>query len=95
MVDQPAVGIERLRISVDTLPTPLPAFARFLPRPLLLPMFAAKIPEMIIPYADAAMVMLNDISSGGPTSRKRIGIALPVGMRGKKSQWAAKPRNAA
>jgi len=95
MVDQPAVGIERLRISVDTLPAPLPVFARFLPRPLLLPMFAAKIPEMIIPYADAAMVMLNDISSGASTSRKRIGIALPVGMRGKKSQWAAKPRDAA
>lgn len=95
MVDQPAVGTERLRISVDTLPTPFPAFARFLPRPFLLPMFAAKIPAMIIPYADAAMVMLNDISPGAATSRKRVGIALPVGMRGKKSQWAAKPRDAA
>jgi len=94
MVDQPGLGMDRLRVSIDTLPSPLPAIARFLPSPLLLPLFAMKVPEMIIPYADAATVMLDNVTADSPMSRKRVGVALPVGMRGKKSQWAAKPRDA-
>ncbi len=95
MVDQPAIGIERLRISVDTIPSALPAFAPFLPTLMLLPLFAARVPEMIVPYADAAAMMLANATRGGPMSGKRIGIALPAGMRGEKDQWAARPRNAA
>jgi hypothetical protein len=37
--------------------------------------------------------MLSNVSVDSPMSNRRVGIALPVGMRGKKSQWAAKPRN--
>ncbi len=95
MVDQPAIGLHRLRISVDSLPTQLPAFASALPAPLLLPLFAMKIPEMIIPYADAASAILSHVSREDAMSRHRVGVALPVGMKGKKDQWAAKPRNAA
>jgi len=95
MVDQPGLGMDRLRVSINTLAAPLPAIARFLPAPLLLPLFAAKIPEMIIPYADAATVMLDNLSANSTMSRKRVGIALPVGMRGKKNEWAAKPRHEA
>lgn len=84
MVDGPAIGLQRLRLSVDTLPAPLPAIARSLPAPLVLPLFALKIPEMTIPYADAASVMLADVAPNGPTSRRRIGVALPVGMKGRK-----------
>jgi uncharacterized protein len=91
MVDQPGLGSDRLRISIDTLPAPLPAMARFLPAPLLLPLFAIRIPEMIIPYADAATVMLDNVAVGSVMSRRRVGIALPPGMRGSKSQWAARP----
>lgn len=93
MVDQPSVGVERLRITIDSLPAPLPAFARGLPGPLLLPLFAMRIPEMIIPYADAAAVILANLQRDSPTSRRRIGVALPVGMKGKKDQWAARPRD--
>ena len=95
MVDQPGLGMDRLRVSVDVLPSPLPAIARILPSPLLLPLFVRKVPEMIVPYADAATIMLNNVSADSPMSKKRVGIALPVGMRGMKSQWAAKPRNEA
>jgi len=95
MVDHPAVGLERLRISVDSLPTLLPAVARFLPSPFLLPLFAMKIPEMIIPYADAAAVILANVQAQDSTSRRRVGVALPVGMKGKKPVWAAQPRNVA
>ena len=95
MVDQPAVGLDRLRVSIDSLPAPLPAMAKALPAPLVLPLFAMKIPEMIIPYADAASVILANVAPGGAMSRHRVGVALPVGMKGKKSHWAAQPRSAA
>jgi hypothetical protein len=94
MVEQPAIGLPRLRVSVDSLPAPLPAFARFLPAPLVLPLFAMKIPEMIIPYADAASVILANVKRGDSMSRHRVGVALPVGMKGRKNVWAAQPRGA-
>lgn len=91
MVDQPALGLQRLRVSIDTLPAPMLALVRSLPAPLVLPLFAMKIPEMIIPYADAASVILANVQPGDSTSRHRIGVALPAGMKGKKDQWAATP----
>ena len=90
MVDQPSLGVDRHRISTETIPSPLPSIARFLPSALLLPFFAMKIPEMIISYADAASFILNNLASDTPMSRKRVAIALPSGMREKKSQWSAK-----
>jgi len=49
---------------------------------------------MIVPYADAAAVILANVEPQGPTSRHRVGLALPVGMKGKKREWAAKPPGA-
>jgi putative NADH-flavin reductase len=95
MVEQPALGLNRLRITLDTLPVQIPAFARALPGPLFLPIFAYMIPQMIVPYADAAALMLTNLNRGDTMARHRVGLALPLGMRGKKSQWAAKSRNAA
>lgn len=90
MVDQPAIGLQRLRVSVDTVPTPLPAAARLLPAPLLLPLFAMRIPEMIVPYADAAALILANVAAGDWASRHRVGLALPVGMKGSKTHWSAR-----
>jgi hypothetical protein len=41
MVDEAAIGLDRLRISVDTMPVHVPAGARALPNPLFLPGFAS------------------------------------------------------
>lgn len=95
MVEEPALGLDRLRITLDTLPVPVPTSTRALPGPLFLPIFASLIPQMIVPYADAAALMLANLNRGDAAARHRVGLALPVGMRGKKSQWAAKPRDAA
>ena len=95
MVEEPALGLHRLRIALDRLPVQVPAFARALPGPLFLPVFAYLIPQMIVPYADVAALMLANLSRGDTMARHRVGLALPLGMRGKKTQWAAKPRNAA
>jgi len=90
MVEQPALGLNRLRITLDTLPVRVPALARALPGPLVLPIFAYLIPQMIVPYGDAAALMLANLDRGDAMARHRVGLALPLGMRGKKSQWAAK-----
>lgn len=84
MVEQPPLGVARMRISVDRVPVRVPPLVRHLPRPLVLPFFARKVPEMIVSYADAAAVMLANVAPSGPMSRRRVGLALPVGMRGEK-----------
>jgi uncharacterized protein len=86
MVDEPALGLDRLRISLDALPVEIPAVARALPDSSLLPVFASLIPQMIVPYADAAALMLANLDRGHAMSRHRVGPALPVGMRGRKPQ---------
>jgi putative NADH-flavin reductase len=80
MVDAPAVGVDRLRISLDTLPVQVPSSARNLLDDQLVPLFASLIPQMIVPYADAAAVMLANLGRGSAMSRHRVGLALPVGM---------------
>jgi hypothetical protein len=89
MVEQPALDLKRLRVSIESLPAPMPAIARALPAPVALPLFSMMIPNMIVPYADAASVMLGHVEREDSTSRHRVGIALPAGMKGKKDQWAA------
>ena len=84
MVEQPSLGLETLRVSLDWLPVEVPAFVRALPRPLVLPVFASLIPEMIVPYADAAALMLANLDRDSPMARHRVGLALPMGMRGRK-----------
>lgn len=94
MVDQTALGIAQLRIASDQLPVSVPSFAGRLPSPFMLLLFASKVPQMIVPYGDAAAVMLAHLAPHDAMSRHRVGLALPVGMRGKKDTWAAKPGSA-
>lgn len=92
MVDEPALGADRLRISLDRLPVAVPGFAHKLPRILLLPFFASRIPQLIVSYADAAAVMIANLERGGAMARRRVGLALPSGMRGRKTRWTAGAR---
>jgi hypothetical protein len=84
MVEEPALGLDRLRISVDAVPVQVPSFAVALPAPLVLPVFGSLIPQMIVPYADAAALMLANLNRGNAMSRRRVGLALPVGIRRRK-----------
>jgi hypothetical protein len=95
MVEQPPLGLARLRISLDRLPVQVPALGRVLPGVLFLPVFAYLIPEMIISYSDVAALMLGNLARGGEMSRRRVGLALPLGMRGQKDHWAAQSMDAA
>ncbi len=84
MVDEPALGLDRLRISLDALPVEIPAATWALPDSSFLPVFASLIPQMIVPYADAAALMLANLDPGNAMSRHRVGLALPVGLLGRK-----------
>jgi hypothetical protein len=84
MVDESALGLDRLRISLDALPVEIPTVARALPDSSFLPVFASLIPQMIVPYADAAALMLANLDRGHAMSRRRVGLALPIGIRRQK-----------
>ena len=92
MVNEQPLGLDRMRISLDRLPVQVPSITSSLPTALVLPFFVNSVPEMIVSYADAAALMLANLTPDGEMSRHRVGLALPVGMRGKKEQWAAKPK---
>lgn len=95
MVEQAALGLHRMRVSTEQLPVRMAGFASMLPAPLLLLVFASKVPEMIVPYADAAALVLAHLEPADAMSRHRVGLALPEGMRGRKDTWAARPAAAA
>ena len=84
MVDGPALGLDRLRISLDALPVDIPETSRVLPDVQFVQVFASVVPETIVPYADAAAVMLANLDRENTMSRRRVGIALPEGMVGRK-----------
>ena len=91
MVHQPGLGVERLRISLDCLPVELPANTRALPDQQVLATFMTLMPQMIVAYADAAALMLANLDRGNAMARRRVGLALPVGLEGNKPQWTSEP----
>ena len=70
-----------LRLSVDEWPVARPAYTYFLPRLALAFAFKQMVPELTISYEDAAEVILDNLSKNGRFSRRRVGVALPPGVR--------------
>ena len=70
-----------LRLSVDEWPMARPAYTYVLPRLALAFAFKQKVPELTISYEDAAEVILDNLSKSGRFSRRRVGVALPPGLR--------------
>jgi hypothetical protein len=56
-----------------------------------LPLQMSAFSEMLVSYADAASLMLANIIPNDDMSHHRIGLALPIGMQGKKKEWVTKP----
>jgi len=56
-----------------------------------LPLQMSALSEMLVSYADAASLMLANIIPNDDMSHHRIGLALPIGMQGKKKEWVTKP----
>jgi hypothetical protein len=82
MIDAPnGEPTKGLRLSVDQWPVDRPSYTDFLPRAALALAFKQRVPELTISYEDAADVILSNLDRNGRFSRRRVGVALPVGMR--------------
>ncbi len=91
LVNEPPLGLGRMRISLDRLPVQVPSFFESLPEAQVVPFFISRVSEIIVSYADTAALMLGNLTPDGEMSHHRVGLALPIGMRGKKNQWTPKP----
>ncbi len=74
LVEETPVGIDNLRIAIDRLPVSIPTVSKEMPDSLLVQLFASRVPEMTIPYADAAAFMLNNLQPANALSQHRIGL---------------------
>ena len=81
LVEQPMIGLSRIRVSIEELPVRLASISKLLPKLLLLPFFMHIIPAITVPYADAAALMLANLDRKSKMKGCRIGLALPEGMR--------------
>ena len=82
MIDAPnGEPTKGLRLSVDQWPVQPPGYTYLLPKAALAFAFKQKVPELTISYEDAADVILSNLDRNGRFSRRRVGVALPVGMR--------------
>lgn len=70
-----------LRLSADQWPVQRPGYTYLLPKAALAFAFKQKVPELTISYEDAADVILSTLDRNGRFSRRRVGVALPVGLR--------------
>lgn len=73
-----------LRVSTDIWPVEGPGPRGLFKTIRILKAFKQRMPEMIVTYEDAAKVILDSLAKAGPFSRKRVGLALPVGQTGSK-----------
>lgn len=86
MIDAPdGKATDGLIVSNEVWPVERPALTHFLPKPALSLAFRNAMPRMTIYYEDAARVILDNLDKNGPLSRKRVGIALPHGLRRSKT----------
>jgi putative NADH-flavin reductase len=76
MVEGPALGLDRLCLSLDHLPVEAGCLAQGLPDALMLAEFGKLIPQITVPYADAAALMLANLERGSRMSRHRVGLAV-------------------
>jgi len=77
MVDKPPLGLAGLRISLDRLPLDIPDEIQSMPDQGVLQFLSSHMSETVVPYEDAAALMLANIAPGGEMSRRRVGLALP------------------
>jgi putative NADH-flavin reductase len=82
MIDAPnGEPTKGLRLSVDQWPVQPSGYTYLLPKADLAFAFKQKVPELTISYEDAADVILSNLDRNGRFSRRRVGVALPIGMR--------------
>ena len=82
------VPLDVLRVSTDTAPYELGRWARYAPPPALSLAMKSKLPEMIVTYESVAELIMSNMQPESRFSRRRVGVALPIGERRTKEGWA-------
>ena len=75
--------------TIEHAPWDAPKALRFLPKMAYLLALKKAIPQMTVSYQDVARVILANMNPLGPTSRKRVGVALPKGVEAHKENYRA------
>ncbi len=75
---------DNLRISVDEMPYEYPKWFTKLPKIALSLTMKKHLPEIIVSYEDIANIIMMNLGERGIYSHKRVGVALPKGMKGVK-----------
>jgi hypothetical protein len=70
-----------LLLSTDTWPIPGPSYLRFVPRFALMLPLMPYFSRFTIAYEDSAKVIIDHLARNGPFRRKRVGLALPPGVK--------------
>ena len=70
--------------STEELPFPRSYFGSEITEADIARIIGKKLPELIVPYRDAANLIVRHLERSGKFSGKRVGIALPAGMTGEK-----------
>jgi len=80
--------IAKLRVSTEELPLTFTESERSVSETELSGLVARKLPELIIPYKEAANLIMTHLECSGPFTGRRVGIALPEGSKGEKAGWS-------
>lgn len=73
-----------LRVSVDVVPFDVPRWTGWMPRFALSLLMRQHLDKVVVSYEDVAELMMANLDDGGPFSRRRVGVALPRGKRGRR-----------
>lgn len=76
--------MNNLRISVDEVPYEFPRWLTKLPKVALSLTMKKHLPEIIVSYEDVANIIMMNLGEKRIYSQKRVGVALPKGMKGVK-----------
>ena len=85
MIDSPHGELtNNIRISVDEMPYEYPKWLTKFPKIALSMTMKTHLPEIIVSYEDVANIIMTNLDARGIYSQKRVGVALPKGMKGVK-----------
>lgn len=76
-----------VRTSLETMPFDVPKWLTWGPRVGLSWTLKRHLPELTVSYTDVAALIMSNLAPNGVCTRKRVGIALPIGQKAVKESW--------
>jgi len=76
-----------MRLSIDEMPFDYPRWLTKFPKIVLSLVIKRHLSETIVSYEDIANIIMTNLGARGIYSQKRVGVALPKGMKGMKENY--------